>query len=118
MLTADSWRAARLVVDTGIHAMGWSREKALGWMRAHTPLSDLETATEIDRYIAYPGQALSYMVGRLELMTLRARASEALGEKFDLKEFHDVVLGAGSLPLAVLGDVVDRWIASYRAVQQ
>jgi uncharacterized protein (DUF885 family) len=112
MLTADSWRAARLVVDTGIHAMGWSREYALTWMRTHTPLSDLETATEIDRYIAYPGQALSYMVGRLELLTLRARAAQALGEAFDLKAFHDVVLGAGSLPLAVLGDVIDRWIAS------
>ena len=112
MLSADSWRAARLVVDTGIHAMGWSRERALTWMRTHTPLSDSETATEIDRYIAYPGQALSYMVGRLELLTLRAKAADQLGEKFDLKAFHDVVLGAGSLPLAVLGDVVDRWITA------
>ena len=112
MLSADSWRAARLVVDTGIHAMGWSREQALTWMRTHTPLSDQETATEIDRYIAYPGQALSYMVGRLELLTLRARAVERLGEKFDLKAFHDVVLGTGSLPLAVLSGVVDRWISA------
>ncbi|SHN26159.1 DUF885 domain-containing protein [Cryptosporangium aurantiacum] len=111
MLSADSWRAARLVVDTGLHALGWSRDEALTWMRTHTPLSDQETATEIDRYIAYPGQALSYMVGRLELLTLRARASKELGEAFDLKAFHDTVLGAGSLPLAVLGDVVDRWIA-------
>jgi uncharacterized protein (DUF885 family) len=116
MLTADSWRAARLVVDTGIHAMGWSREQALTWMRANTPLSDAETATEIDRYIAYPGQALSYMVGRLELLALRAEAAEVLGDKFELKAFHDVVLGSGSLPLAVLGDVVYRWTQS--AVQQ
>ncbi|MFI5954876.1 DUF885 domain-containing protein [Cryptosporangium sp. NPDC051539] len=110
MLTADSWRAARLVVDTGIHSQGWSRGEALDWIRTHTPLSDQETATEIDRYIAYPGQALSYMVGRLELQALRARAAKEQGDAFDLKAFHDVVLGSGSLPLAVLGDVVDRWL--------
>jgi uncharacterized protein (DUF885 family) len=115
MLSADSWRAARLVVDTGIHAKGWSRERALTWMREHTPLSEMETATEIDRYIAYPGQALSYMVGRLELLTLRGRAAEALGDAFVLKDFHDLVLGVGSLPLSVLADTVDRWIAKKSA---
>lgn len=114
MLSTDSWRAARLVVDTGIHTMGWSRGQALEWMLTHTPVSEKECATEIDRYIAYPGQALSYMVGRLELQSLRARASKELGDAFRIADFHDVVLGAGSLPLAVLGDVVDRWIAASR----
>lgn len=111
MLTADSWRAARLVVDTGIHSQGWSRGDAVAWMREHTPLAEQEVVTEIDRYIAYPGQALSYMVGRLEILSLRARASKELGDAFRIADFHDVVLRSGSLPLAVLGEVVDRWLA-------
>ncbi|GAA0271410.1 DUF885 domain-containing protein [Cryptosporangium japonicum] len=114
VLATDSWRAGRLVVDTGIHAMGWSRQQALDWMLTHTPVSEKECATEIDRYIAYPGQALSYMVGRLEIQSLRARAAKELGDAFELSAFHDVILAGGSLPLAVLGDVVDRWIAASR----
>ncbi|MFG1921553.1 DUF885 domain-containing protein [Cryptosporangium sp. NPDC048952] len=112
VLATDSWRAGRLVVDTGIHAMGWSRQQALDWMLTHTPVAEKECATEIDRYIAYPGQALSYMVGRLEIQSLRARATKELGESFELAAFHDLVLAGGSLPLAVLGEVVDRWIAA------
>jgi uncharacterized protein (DUF885 family) len=113
-------RAARLVVDTGMHALGWSRARAVEWMGHNTPLPPLETGTEIDRYIAYPGQALAYMVGRLELLALRARATERLGDAFDIRAFHDLVLGGGALPLAVLGRVVDRWIdrvLAQRAVQ-
>jgi uncharacterized protein (DUF885 family) len=109
MLAADSWRAARLVVDTGIHAFGWSRGQAVEWMAGNTPLSSLEIAAEVDRYIAYAGQALSYMVGRQELFALREKASATLGEAFDLRAFHDLVLGTGGLPLAVLAGVVDRW---------
>jgi len=115
MLSTDSWRAARLVVDTGIHSMGWSREQAVTWMATHAPVSEKEIVTEVDRYIAYPGQALSYMVGRLELQALRARATKELGDAFTLADFHDTVLGAGSLPLAVLNDVVDRWLSSCTA---
>lgn len=109
MLAADSWRAARLVVDTGIHARGWSRQEAIDAMAGMTPLSLLEVTTEVDRYIAYPGQALSYMVGRRELLALRSRTAERLGDGFDLRAFHDLLLGTGGLPLAVLAGAVDRW---------
>jgi uncharacterized protein (DUF885 family) len=110
MLAMDSMRAGRLVVDTGMHAKGWTRQQAVDFLREHTPMSHLEIDAEIDRYIGYPGQALSYMVGRLEINRLRAFAEEALGDRFDIREFHDVVLGNGSLPLAVLADVVTRWV--------
>ena len=110
MLAMDSLRACRLVVDTGMHALGWSREQALGYMRDNTPLSDMEIGNEVDRYIAFPGQALSYMVGRLEIQRLRAFAQESLGDRFDIRAFHDVVLCNGSLPLAVLADVVTDWV--------
>jgi len=109
MLAMDSMRAGRLVVDTGMHALGWSRQQAVDFLRANTPMSDLEIGNEIDRYIAYPGQALSYMVGRLEIQRIRAAAEQTLGERFDIREFHDVVLGNGSLPLRVLDDVVSGW---------
>jgi uncharacterized protein (DUF885 family) len=112
MLAMDSLRAGRLVVDTGLHAKGWSRAQAIGYLRENTPLSDLEIAAEVDRYIAYAGQALSYMVGRLEIQRLRAKAESTLGARFDIKTFHDVVLGSGSLPLGVLDDVVSAWISS------
>ncbi|WP_184811563.1 DUF885 domain-containing protein [Actinophytocola algeriensis] len=109
MLAMDSMRAGRLVVDTGMHALGWSRQQAVDFLRENTPMSGLDIANEIDRYIAYPGQALSYMVGRLEIQRLRGVAEEALGDRFDIRAFHDVVLGNGSLPLAVLADVVTAW---------
>jgi uncharacterized protein (DUF885 family) len=112
MLAMDSLRAGRLVVDTGLHAKGWSRAQAIGYLKENTPLSELEITNEVDRYIAYPGQALSYMVGRLEIQRLRAKAESALGSRFDIKSFHDVVLGNGSLPLGVLDEVVTGWITS------
>jgi len=112
MLATDSWRASRLVVDTGLHHFGWSRNEAIEWMTKHTALPSLEIAIEVDRYIAYPGQALSYMVGRLELSALRARAAERLGDRFDVRGFHDHVLRVGPLPLSALGGAVDRWIAA------
>ncbi len=111
MLSADVWRASRLVVDTGMHAFGWSRQRAVDYMLDNTPVAPIDVESEIDRYIAMPGQALSYMTGRMEIEALRARATEALGEAFDIKAFHDLVLAAGALPLAVLGSVVDSWIA-------
>jgi uncharacterized protein (DUF885 family) len=110
LFTADSWRASRLVVDTGLHAMGWSRRQAVDWMTAHTPLPAPEIDTEIDRYISYPGQALAYMVGRREIVRLRTEAAERLGPRFDLREFHDLVLRVGILPLPALARAVERWV--------
>ncbi|HEX4434363.1 MAG TPA: DUF885 domain-containing protein [Acidimicrobiales bacterium] len=110
LFTADSWRACRLVVDTGLHALGWSRQQAIDWMASHTPLPRLEVETEIDRYISYPGQALAYMVGRREIVRLRTMATEQLGDRFDLREFHDMVLRAGILPLPALARTVERWV--------
>ncbi len=99
MLSADSMRACRLVVDTGMHALGWSRDRAVEYMLAHSPLARHTVEGEVDRYIADPGQALGYMIGRLELDRLRAETSDRLGDRFDLRAFHDVVLGAGTVPL-------------------
>jgi uncharacterized protein (DUF885 family) len=112
MLTMDSMRAGRLVVDTGLHAKGWSRQQAVDYLREHTPMSQVEIDSEVDRYIAYPGQALSYMVGRLEILRIRAKAKEALGDRFDIRAFHDVVLGGGALPISVLDTVVTTWTHS------
>ncbi|OLF07507.1 hypothetical protein BLA60_26645 [Actinophytocola xinjiangensis] len=106
MLAMDSMRAGRLVVDTGLHAKGWSRERAVTFLRDNTPMSDLEIGNETDRYTVYAGQALSYMVGRLELQSMRAQAQAR--PDFDLKAFHDTVLGSGPLPLTVLRTVVSR----------
>ena len=110
LFAADSWRASRLVVDTGLHALGWSRQQAVDWMAAHTPLPAVEIDTEIDRYISYPGQALAYMVGRREIVRLRTTAAERLGPRFDLRQFHDLVLRVGILPLPALGRTVERWV--------
>ncbi|MFC7618601.1 DUF885 domain-containing protein [Actinokineospora soli] len=109
MLAMDSLRASRLVVDTGLHAKGWSRDRALGYMRDNTPLSTVDITAEVDRYIAYPGQALSYMVGRLEIQRIRRAAEQRLGDRFDIRGFHDTVLGNGALPLSVLDEVVRDW---------
>jgi uncharacterized protein (DUF885 family) len=111
LFSADAWRAGRLVVDTGLHAMGWTRAQAVDWLVAHTPMPRIEMESEVDRYISYPGQALAYMTGRLEIVRLRREASERLGERFDLRTFHDVVLKAGSLPLPALANTVERWVA-------
>jgi uncharacterized protein (DUF885 family) len=110
MLAGDSWRAARLVVDTGLHARGWSRAQAVEFLRANTPLPAADIEVETDRYIADPGQALAYMTGRLEIQRMRADAERRLGPAFDIRMFHDVVLGSGSLPLVTLGGHVDRWV--------
>jgi uncharacterized protein (DUF885 family) len=109
MLTLDSMRAGRLVVDTGLHSKGWSRQQAIDYLMTNTPMAPVEIVAEVDRYIAAPGQALSYMVGRLEIQRLRAEAARTLGDRFDIRAFHDLVLGGGPLPLSVLDQVVTRW---------
>lgn len=111
MLSYQAWRAARLVVDTGIHAMGWTREQAQAYMHDNTALSDHEIETEVDRYISWPGQALSYYLGQMAIMEARAKAQAALGEKFDIRAFHDTVLQLGSVPLPVLKTRIDAFIA-------
>ena len=112
MLTADAWRAGRLVVDTGMHALGWSREKAIDWLLEWTPIGRLTIEQEVDRYIGMPGQALSYKMGQLEIMRLRAEAENRLGRNFDIKGFHDTLLTSGAMTLPLLADVVESWIDS------
>jgi uncharacterized protein (DUF885 family) len=111
-LSYDAWRVSRLVVDTGLHAKGWTRSEAEAFMREHTALTEANISNEVDRYIGWPGQALAYKVGQLEMIRLRALAEERLGARFDLKGFHAVVLGVGAVTLPVLGEVVTAWIAS------
>jgi uncharacterized protein (DUF885 family) len=112
VLSFDAWRACRLVVDTGMHALGWSRDQAITFMTEHTALAANNIANEIDRYIVWPGQALGYKAGQLELVRLRTRAHERLGARFEIRAFHDAVLGQGALPLSTLAAVVDRWVAA------
>lgn len=109
-LTYEMWRACRLVIDVGIHAKGWSREKALDYLASNTALSLHEVNTEIDRYIGWPGQALSYKMGELKIKALRKMAEEALGSKFNIRHFHDAVLMNGSVPLFVLEEVIRKYI--------
>jgi uncharacterized protein (DUF885 family) len=111
MLSYQMWRAARLVVDTGIHAQGWSRERAQAYLRDNTALSEHEIVTEVDRYIAWPGQALSYYIGQMAFRDARAKAQRALGDRFDIRAFHDAVLALGFVPLPVIDQRVDRFIA-------
>ncbi len=111
MLSYQAWRASRLVVDTGIHALGWTREQAQAYMHDNTALSDHEIATEVDRYISWPGQALSYYLGEMAIVESRRKAEAALGEKFDIRAFHDTVLQLGSVPLPVLKARIDTFIA-------
>jgi uncharacterized protein (DUF885 family) len=113
MLTADAWRCARLVVDTGLHALGWSRRRAIDYFAEHTPVPLDQIEPEVDRYLAIPGQALSYKVGHLEIERLRAAAAAQLGGRFDIAGFHDAVLGSGAVTLPVLGAVVDDWVDSF-----
>lgn len=111
-LTYQMWRACRLVVDTGIHHLNWTRQQAIDFLTQNTALSDREIANEVDRYISWPGQALSYELGYLKIRELRERAEKQLGEKFDLRAFHDTVLALGSVPLPVLEQHVNDWIES------
>ncbi|WP_133365286.1 DUF885 domain-containing protein [Qipengyuania sediminis] len=110
-LSYEMWRAARLVIDTGIHSKGWSRERAVAYLADHTALSRREVETEVDRYISWPGQALAYKLGEITLRRVRAKAEAALGPRFDIRKFHDVVLALGSVPLPVLEQRIDAFIA-------
>jgi len=112
----EMWRAVRLVVDTGIHAFGWSRQKAIDYLADHTALPQSAVEDQIDRYISWPGQALSYKMGELKIRELRAKAEKELGAKFDIRQFHDTVIGQGSLPMAVLEAVINEWIAQQKSV--
>ncbi len=114
-LSYEMWRACRLVIDTGVHSMGWTREQAQDYLASNTALSVHEVTTEVDRYISWPGQALSYKLGEYTLWNLRREAESALGERFDVRAFHDFVLGLGSVTLDILQDEVRVWIASQAA---
>jgi uncharacterized protein (DUF885 family) len=116
-LSYQMWRACRLVVDTGIHAFGWDKARAVQFMRDNTALTDTNIEAEVNRYISWPGQALGYMIGRLKILELRHRAEAALGARFDVRRFHDAVLRNGSVPLDVLESEIDAWIAAERARQ-
>ena len=113
-LSYEMWRACRLVVDTGVHSRGWTRQQALDYLGSHTALPLHEVETEVDRYISWPGQALAYKLGELKIKELRRRSEQALGPRFDLRDFHDVVLGSGAVPLDVLEKNVNAWIEQRR----
>lgn len=110
MLSFDAWRAARLVVDTGMHALGWTREQAIDYMLNNVALTRTDAENEIDRYIVWPGQALAYKLGQLEILRLRAEARQHLGDRFNIREFHNVVLGAGAVTLPILRQRVHDWM--------
>lgn len=114
-LSYEMWRACRLVVDTGIHSKGWTKEQAIAFMKANSALTDANIDAEVNRYITNPGQALAYKLGELKFKELRARAEKALGPKFDVRRFHDAVLSQGSVPLDVLETYMDGWVASEKA---
>ncbi len=115
ILSYDAWRACRLVVDTGIHALDWTRDAAIAFMTAHTALARNNIVNEVDRYIVWPGQALGYKIGQLEILRLRALAAERLGDRFDIRAFHDAVLAEGAIGLDPLERIVERWIAETAA---
>ncbi|HXB61620.1 MAG TPA: DUF885 domain-containing protein [Acidobacteriaceae bacterium] len=111
-LNADEWRAARLVVDTGVHSEHWTRQQMVDYLHAHTALSDTDVNAEVDRYIALPAQALGYKMGQLKFLELRAKAQKELGAKFDIRGFHDTIIDAGAMPLDMVEQRVDAWIAA------
>ena len=114
-LTNDIWRANRLVVDTGLHAFGWTREQAIDWMESNCPITRTNAIAEVERYMAMPGQALAYKVGQLRITELRRQAEAALGDRFDIKAFHRQVLADGSMPLTLLERNIEDWISSGEA---
>ena len=109
-LTYDMWRAVRLVVDTGMHYKGWSRDKAIEFFKENAAKTEQDIVNEIDRYLVMPGQALAYKIGQLKIMELKNRSKEILNDKFDIKEFHHVILGEGALPLEILEEKIDEYI--------
>jgi uncharacterized protein (DUF885 family) len=109
-LTYEMWRACRLVVDTGIHAMGWTREEAVEYMSKNTALSLHEINTEVDRYISWPGQALSYKIGEIKIRELRKKAKDQLGNKFNIRDFHEVILSQGTVTLSILEERINKYI--------
>jgi uncharacterized protein (DUF885 family) len=117
-LEADMWRAIRLVVDTGVHSQHWTREQMVQFFHDHSAIDETNIQSEVDRYIAWPGQALAYKIGQMKILELRDRAKTALGDKFDLRAFHDQVLDAGALPLDVLEARIDGWIDSQKAASR
>ena len=117
-LEGDIWRAIRLVVDTGVHSEGWTREQMVAYFHDHSNIDEPSIQAEVDRYIAWPGQALAYKIGQLKILELRDRAQKALGSKFDIRAFHDQVLDSGALPLDVLDARIDAWIAQQKAAVQ
>ncbi len=114
-LTTEMWRAIRLVVDTGIHSKGWTEQQAVDYFQENSPIPETTSRTEVQRYFVMPGQATSYKIGMIKIQELRARAEEALGDDFDIRGFHDTVLGGGSMPLSILERRIDSWIASEQA---
>jgi uncharacterized protein (DUF885 family) len=116
ILSFDSWRAGRLVVDTAIHSMGWSRQQAIDYLTENSPQASNNIVNEVDRYIGWPGQALAYKMGQREIFRLREEARKSMGGRFDIRGFHDAVLTAGPVPLGVLGDVIRSWSAGQPTV--
>ncbi|MGA2084516.1 MAG: DUF885 domain-containing protein, partial [Terracidiphilus sp.] len=114
-LEADIWRAIRLVVDTGVHSRHWSREQMVQYFHDHSAIDETSVQSEVDRYIAWPAQALAYKIGQLKILELRDNAKKALGGNFDIRAFHDQVLDSGALPLDVLSGRIDSWIAQQKA---
>jgi uncharacterized protein (DUF885 family) len=115
VLSFDAWRACRLVVDTGMHALGWTRRQAIDFMLDHTVLAENNVTNEVDRYIAWPAQALAYKIGQREILRLRDSARRELGARFDIRGFHDAVLGHGAVGLDTLGEIVGDWVAGLRS---
>ena len=114
-LEADIWRAIRLVVDTGVHSQHWTRQQMVDYFHQHSAIEETEVQSEVDRYIAWPSQALAYKIGQLKILELREKAKKELGDKFDIRAFHDQVIDSGSLPLDVLDEKITAWIAAQKS---
>src|SRR5260370_10748942 len=112
------WRAIRLVVDTGVHSQHWTREQMVQYFHDHSAINETDVQAEVDRYIAWPSQALAYKIGQLKIIELRDKAKSALGDKFDIRAFHDQVLDSGALPLDILDERITAWIARQKTAGQ